>query len=81
MGQAFCLSIFDTWTVLPGDPLDRSVVVKVLEPSPPSSLAREVLVKTRKRKGLNEDVSILNYFDDPSIIEMLKQDQDTSRLF
>jgi U5 small nuclear ribonucleoprotein component len=30
------------------------------------------MVKTRRRKGLNEDVSILKYFDDPNLIEALK---------
>lgn len=77
VGNAFSLTFFDSWTVLPGDPLDRSIQLKVLEPSPPAHLAREVLVKLRKRKGLNEEVSVLNYFaDDPHIIELLKQDED-----
>jgi U5 small nuclear ribonucleoprotein component len=76
VGSAFNLSFFDCWTVLPGDPLDRSIQLKVLEPSLPSELAREVLVKLRKRKGLSQDVSILNYFDDPNIIELLKRDDD-----
>jgi hypothetical protein len=26
----------------------------------------------RRRKGLNEDVSILKFFDDPNLIEALK---------
>jgi U5 small nuclear ribonucleoprotein component len=76
VGSAFNLSFFDSWTILPGDPLDRSIQLKVLEPSPPSHLAREVLVKLRKRKGLNEEVSVLNYFDDPNIIELLRRDDD-----
>jgi len=41
-----------------------------LEPSAPNQLAREVVVKTRRRKGLNEDVSIIKYFDDPAIINI-----------
>lgn len=75
IGQAFPLSSFDTWALLPGDPLDKSIKLTPLEPAPPSSLGREVLLKTRRRKGLNEEVSILNYFDDPNILELLKREQ------
>lgn len=32
------------------------------------------MVKTRRRKGLNEEVSIVKYFDDQNIKEMLKND-------
>lgn len=34
-GQAFCLSVFDQWELLPGDPLDKSIKLNLLEPSPP----------------------------------------------
>ena len=34
-GQAFCLSVFDYWELLPGDPLDRTVKLNLLEPSEP----------------------------------------------
>lgn len=54
VGQAFCLSVFDHWQVLPGDPLDKSIVLKPLEVMEPHDLAREFMVKTRRRKGLNE---------------------------
>jgi 116 kDa U5 small nuclear ribonucleoprotein component len=63
-GQAMVFSVFDHWSIVPGDPLDRSIVLYPLEPSPPQHLARELLVKTRRRKGLSEDVSINKYFDD-----------------
>ena len=33
-GQAFCLSMFDHWQIVPGDPLDRSIVLRPLEPAP-----------------------------------------------
>lgn len=32
--QAFCLSVFDHWQIVPGDPLDRSVILRPLEPAP-----------------------------------------------
>ncbi|CAD8208930.1 unnamed protein product [Paramecium octaurelia] len=75
-GQAFCLSVFDHWSLLPGDPLDKTIVLKPLEPAPSNHLAREFMIKTRRRKGLNEDVSILKFFDDQFLIDSLKQDKD-----
>ncbi|EGR33958.1 hypothetical protein IMG5_029560 [Ichthyophthirius multifiliis] len=75
-GQAFCLSVFDSWELLPGDPLDKNIKVKILEPSQPQELARECMVKTRRRKGLNENVSIVKFFDDQDLLEILKQDKD-----
>lgn len=33
-GQAFCMSAFDHWQIVPGDPLDRSAVLRPLEPAP-----------------------------------------------
>jgi U5 small nuclear ribonucleoprotein component len=69
-GQAFCLSVFDHWQVVPGDPLDRSIVLRPLEPAPVQALAREFMVKTRRRKGMSEDVSINKFFDDPMLLEL-----------
>ena len=31
-GQAFCLQRFDHWEIVPGDPLDKSIVLRPLEP-------------------------------------------------
>lgn len=74
MGQAFCLSIFDHWQVVPGDPLDKKIQLKPLEVMQPYELAREFMIKTRRRKGLNEEVSIVKYFDDINIKDLLKND-------
>lgn len=49
-GQAFCQSVFDHWAIVPGDPLDKSIVLRPLEPAPIQHLAREFMVKTRRRK-------------------------------
>ncbi len=62
-GQAFCQSVFDHWNVVPGDPLDKSIVLRPLEPAPIQHLAREFNVKTRRRKGMSEDVSIAKFFE------------------
>lgn len=69
-GQAFCLSVFDHWQIVPGDPLDKSIVLRPLEPSPPPHLSREFMIKTRRRKGLSEEVSVQKFFDDHMIKEM-----------
>lgn len=80
-GQAFCLTWFDQWTVMPGDPLDRSIQLKPLEPSPPPYLAREAMIKTRRRKGLLEEVTISKFFDDPMLLEMVKNDSEFKQYF
>ena len=49
--QAFALSVFHHWQIVPGDPLDRSIVIRPLEPQPAPHLAREFMLKTRRRKG------------------------------
>ncbi|KAL3831330.1 hypothetical protein ACJMK2_023095 [Sinanodonta woodiana] len=73
-GQAFCLSVFHHWQIVPGDPLDKSILIRPLEPQPATHLAREFMIKTRRRKGLSEDVSINKFFDDPMLLELAKQD-------
>merc|ERR1711971_60404 len=73
-GQSFCLSVFHHWQFVPGDPLDKSITIRPLEPQPATALAREFMVKTRRRKGLSEDVSINKFFDDPMLLELTRQD-------
>lgn len=66
-GQAFCMSVFDEWRIVPGDPLDKSIdqYLTPLEPQHTSHLAREFLLKTRRRKGLSEDVGIEKFMFKP----------------
>lgn len=73
-GQAFCLSVFHHWQIVPGDPLDKSIIIRPLEAQPATHLAREFMIKTRRRKGLSEDVSINKFFDDPMLLELARQD-------
>lgn len=73
-GQAFCMSTFDHWQVVPGDPLDRTIILRPLEPAPMQALARDFMVKTRRRKGMTDDVSISKFFDDPLLLELAQQD-------
>lgn len=81
MGQAMVLSMFSHWAVLPGDPLDKSIQLRPLEPSQVPELARELLVKTRRRKGLLEDVSIAKFFDSPEMLESARQDPYLKKYF
>ncbi|KAJ8311261.1 hypothetical protein KUTeg_011185 [Tegillarca granosa] len=50
-GQAFCLSVFHHWQIVPGDPLDKSIFIRPLEPQPATHLAREFMIKSRRRKN------------------------------
>jgi len=68
-GQAFALQVFSRWDIVPGDPMDDTITLMPLEPHPPHKLAKEFVVKTRKRKGLSETITYHKYFDD----EMMKQ--------
>ena len=77
-GLAFCQQVFDHWSIVPGNPLDKSIVLRPLEPSPIPHLAREFMVKTRRRKGLSEDVSINKFFDDPMLLELAQRDESLS---
>lgn len=62
-GQATVSCVFDRWQVVPGDPLDRSVNVKKLEAATAIELARDFVGKTRRRKGLKEDVGVARYLE------------------
>jgi len=81
VGQAMVLSQFSHWMLVPGDPLDKSIQLRPLEPSPVPHLAREFMVKTRRRKGLLEDVSIAKFFDSATMIEMAKSDPSLHAYF
>lgn len=72
LGQANVLLGFSSWELMPGDPLDKNIKIQTLEPAEPLSLARDVFIKTRRRKGLGEDISILKYFDDENLLENIK---------
>jgi U5 small nuclear ribonucleoprotein component len=75
-GQAMVHAVFDHWSVVPGDPLDKNIILHPLEPSPPHHLARELLLKTRRRKGLSEDVSINKFFDEGMRSQLAANDEE-----
>jgi U5 small nuclear ribonucleoprotein component len=80
-GQAFIKQHFDHWAIVPGDPLDSKIVLRPLEPAPVNDLAREFMIKTRRRKGLSEDVNVRKYFDEPMLQELAKHEIELENLF
>lgn len=68
LGQAFCQMSFDHWSVVPGDPTDSSIQLRPLEPAMGQSLARDLVLKTRRRKGLSDSIAVSKYLEDEVII-------------
>lgn len=73
IGQASARMCFDGWEMIAGDPLDPNVKVKVLEPAEAFGLAKDVMIKTRRRKGLPEMVSLGKYFDEDIVLQSIKE--------
>ncbi|KAL1739891.1 P-loop containing nucleoside triphosphate hydrolase protein [Schizophyllum fasciatum] len=69
-GQAFCLQIFDHWSIVPGDPTDTSIKLRPLEPASGQALARDLVLKTRRRKGLGEQIAVSKYLDDEFVLAL-----------
>ncbi|KAJ9113090.1 hypothetical protein QFC20_001977 [Naganishia adeliensis] len=67
-GQAFCQMNFDHWSVVPGDPTDTSIKLRPLEPASGQALARDLVLKTRRRKGLSDSIAVSKYLEDEIII-------------
>ncbi|KAH8088033.1 P-loop containing nucleoside triphosphate hydrolase protein [Filobasidium floriforme] len=67
-GQAFCQMHFDHWSVVPGDPTDTSIKLRPLEPATGQALARDLVLKTRRRKGLSDSIAVSKYLEDETII-------------
>lgn len=79
-GQAMISQVFDHWAPVPGDPLDRSIVLHALEPARGPALARDFMIKTRRRKGLSEDVSISKFFDDEMLTALAAAEAEQTRV-
>ncbi|CAD6592792.1 MAG: hypothetical protein ASARMPRED_006721 [Alectoria sarmentosa] len=71
-GQAMVSLVFDRWSVVPGDPLDREVKTRPLEMASAMATARDFVLKTRRRKGLSEDVSVGKFLE-PDLWKSLKE--------
>ncbi|KAL2876720.1 hypothetical protein SGCOL_008087 [Colletotrichum sp. CLE4] len=62
-GMAMVSLTFDSWSVVPGDPLDKEVILRPLQPASAQATARDFVLKTRRRKGLSEDVSVATFLE------------------
>ncbi|KAF1989668.1 putative U5 snRNP component Snu114 [Aulographum hederae CBS 113979] len=62
-GQATVSLVFDRWSIVPGDPMDKDVMLRPLEPATAQATARDFMLKTRRRKGLAEDVTIGKFLE------------------
>lgn len=71
-GQATLSLVFDKWSVVPGDPLDREVKLRPLEMASAQAIARDFVLKTRRRKGLAEDVTVSKFLE-PELWRGLKE--------
>ncbi|KAI9755404.1 MAG: hypothetical protein M1815_005039 [Lichina confinis] len=70
-GQATVSLVFDRWSIVPGDPLDKEIKLRPLEPASAQATARDFVLKTRRRKGLSEDVTIAKFLE-PELYRDLK---------
>ncbi|UKZ48777.1 hypothetical protein TrVGV298_003007 [Trichoderma virens] len=62
-GGSMVSLVFDSWSIVPGDPLDRDQVTRPLQPASAQATARDFVLKTRRRKGLSEDVSVKTFLE------------------
>lgn len=62
-GQAMGMLEFARWDIVPGDPLDQDCELPALKPVPRNSLARDFVMKTRRRKGLSGEPNLKRYLD------------------
>ncbi|KAF9056032.1 P-loop containing nucleoside triphosphate hydrolase protein [Panaeolus papilionaceus] len=75
-GQAFCLQVFDHWSIVPGDPTDSSIKLRPLEPASGQALARDLVLKTRRRKGLGDQIAVSKYLDDEFVLALSASGHD-----
>lgn len=62
-GASMVSLVFDSWSIVPGDPLDRDQILRPLQPAATQATARDFVLKTRRRKGLSEDVSVRTFLE------------------
>jgi hypothetical protein len=52
------------YTIYTGDPTDTSIKLRPLEPASGQALARDLVLKTRRRKGLSDSIAVSKYLED-----------------
>ncbi|MBE7181760.1 MAG: hypothetical protein INR71_11245, partial [Terriglobus roseus] len=71
-GQATVSLVFDRWSIVPGDPLDKDIKLRPLEMAGAQATARDFVLKTRRRKGLAEDVTVSKFLE-PELFKTLQE--------
>lgn len=71
-GMAMVSLTFDSWNIVPGDPLDKTVTLRPLQMANAQATARDFVLKTRRRKGLSEDVNVGTFLE-PEFYQSLKE--------
>ena len=51
-----------------GDPTDSSIPLRPLEPASGQALARDFVLKARRRKGLGDQIAVSKYLDDEFVV-------------
>ena len=51
-----------------GDPTDASIKLRPLEPASGQALARDLVLKTRRRKGLGDQIAVSKYLDEEFLV-------------
>lgn len=57
--------------IFTGDPTDSSIKLRPLEPASGQALARDLVLKTRRRKGLGDQISVSKYLDDEFVVRVV----------
>lgn len=63
-----CSRLGPVLTALPGDPTDSTIKLRPLEPASGQALARDLVLKTRRRKGLGDQIAVSKYLDDEFVV-------------
>ena len=71
-GKALVNLVFNKWSMVPGDPLDKEAVTRPLQMASAQAAARDFVLKTRRRKGLSEDVGVGRFLE-PELWRQIKE--------
>ncbi|KJZ76975.1 hypothetical protein HIM_03852 [Hirsutella minnesotensis 3608] len=71
-GSSMVSMVFDSWNIVPGDPLDSEQILRPLQPASTQATARDFMLKTRRRKGLSEDVSVKTFLEPEFYVSLME---------
>lgn len=71
-GSASVSLVFDRWQQVAGDPLDKDQHTRPLQSARGLALARDFVLKTRRRKGMGDGGPSITGYLDPDILEHLQ---------